>query len=82
VPVGAGALNVAFDPVSGLAYVANRGAGTVTAVDGNGRIVANLEGGSFPNYTLADGRGNVYLINKAKGQNDPTGDRISQILRK
>jgi YVTN family beta-propeller protein len=82
VPVGAGALNVAFDPVSGLAYVANRGAGTVTVVDGNGRIVANLDGGSFPNYTLADGRGNVYLINKAKGQNDPTGDRISQILRK
>ena len=82
VPVGAGALNVAFDPSSGLAYVANRGAGTVTVVDGNGRIVSNLDGGSFPNYTLADGRGNVYLINKSKGKDDPTGDRISQILRK
>jgi YVTN family beta-propeller protein len=82
VPVGAGALNVVFEPVSGLAYVSNRGAGTTTVVDGNGRIVANLDSGSFPNYALADGRGNVYMINKSKGKDDATGDRISQILRK
>ncbi|QEI05257.1 YncE family protein [Pigmentiphaga aceris] len=82
VPVGAGALNVVFDATSGLAYVSNRGAGTTTVVDGNGRIVANLDSGSFPNYAMADGRGNLYLINKAKGKDDPTGDRITKISRK
>ncbi|MBP0645355.1 hypothetical protein J8J17_26540, partial [Mycobacterium tuberculosis] len=38
VPVGAGALNVAFDDASGLAYVSNRGAGTVTVVNGDGKV--------------------------------------------
>ena len=35
---GAGALNVAFDPVKRLAYVTNRGAGTLTVVDPDGTI--------------------------------------------
>ncbi len=81
-PVGAGALNVAFEPVGKLAYIANRGSDTVTVVDGTGKIVANLPGGSFPNHVLEDGKGNVYAINKARGEDDPNGDRISRFTPK
>ncbi|MCX8995974.1 hypothetical protein NOF55_02540 [Rhizobiaceae bacterium BDR2-2] len=79
VPVGAGALSVTFDPVNHLAFVSNRGAGTVTVVSPDGEIVANLDGGSNPNHVIADGKGNVYAINKSRGEDDPTGDRISKI---
>lgn len=82
VAVGAGALSVAFDPVSDKAYVANRGAGTVTVVDPQGKIVANLDGGTFPNHVAVDGKGNVYVINKSRGKDDPKGDRISRIALK
>lgn len=80
--VGAGALNVAFDPVSGLAFVPSRGAGTITAVDGDGRIVANLDGGTFPNHVTADGRGHVFAVNKSRGADDPAGDHIRRIAPK
>ncbi len=79
VAVGAGALNVAFDPVSALAYVSNRGAGTVTVVDVDGKVVGNLDGGTFPNHVRADGKGNVFAVNKSKGADDPNGDRITRI---
>jgi len=82
VPVGAGALNVAFDPASQRAYVSNRGAGTVTVLDIDGKIVANLPGGSFTNHAVADGKGTVYVVNKARGANDPQGDRITRIAPK
>lgn len=80
VDVGAGALNVAYDPVRGLAYVASRAAGTVTVVDpGTGKIVANLGGGTFPNHLTADGKGQVFVVNKSRGQNDDAGDRIGRL---
>ncbi len=79
VKVGAGALNVAFDPVKALAYVNNRGADTITVVDLNGKIVANLPGGSFPNHAVIDGKGGVFSVNKARGANDPKGDHIAYI---
>lgn len=79
VPVGAGALNVAFEPVSKLAYVTNRGAGTVTVVDGNGKVVGNLDGGTFPNHVREDGKGNVFAVNKSRDAQDPKGDRITRI---
>ncbi len=79
VPVGAGALNVAFDPVAGLAYVSNRGAGTVTVVDGDGKVVGNLDSGTYPNHVRADGKGSVFAVNKSKGSDDPKGDRITRI---
>lgn len=82
VATGAGALNVEFDPVSKLAYVANRGAGTVTVVNPQGEIVANLEAGTFPNHVRADGKGHVFVINKARGQDDATGDRITRLSPK
>ncbi|WP_347268064.1 ATP-binding protein [Paracoccus sp. (in: a-proteobacteria)] len=79
VKVGAGPLNVAFEPASRLAYVANRGAGTITVVDTQGRIVANLEAGSLPNQLRADGKGNVWAVNKSRGEGDEAGDRIWRI---
>ncbi|WP_341667991.1 glutaminyl-peptide cyclotransferase [Alcaligenes sp. SDU_A2] len=82
VQIGAGALNVTYDPKTELAYVAARGAGTVTAVNGKGEIVANLDGGSFPNHISLDGQGNAYLVNKAKGKDDPSADRITRISLK
>ncbi|MFD2248805.1 YVTN family beta-propeller protein [Pseudochelatococcus lubricantis] len=82
VKTGAGPLNVAFDPVSKLAYVVNRGAGTVTVVNPQGEIVANLEGGTFPNHVAADGKGHVFVINKARGEDDPTGDRLTRLTPK
>lgn len=80
--VGAGALGVAYDPVHRLAYVASRAAGTVTVVDAQGKIVANLDGGTYPNHVAADGKGDVFLINKSRGEDDPKGDRITRISPK
>lgn len=79
IEIGAGPLNVTFEPVSRLAFVANRGSGTITVVDTQGRIVANLDAGSFPNQLRADGKGNVYAVNKSRGENDEDGDRVWRI---
>lgn len=79
VEVGAGPLNVTFEPVSRHAFVANRGSGTITVVDTEGKIVANLDAGSFPNQLRADGKGNVYAVNKSRGENDEAGDRVWRI---
>src|SRR5690606_10254255 len=79
VAVGAGPLNVAFEPVGRLAYVANRGAGTIAVVSPEGEIVANLDAGSYPNQLRADGKGNVWAVNKSRGENDEAGDRIWRI---
>lgn len=79
VAVGAGALSVTFEPQSRLAYVSSRDAGTVTVVDTKGNIVANLDQAPFPNQVVADGRGNVYSVNKAAGPDDKNSDRIAVI---
>lgn len=79
VAVGAGPLNVAFEPMGRLAYVANRGAGTITVVNTAGEIVANLDAGSLPNQLRADGKGNVWAVNKSRGEGDEAGDRIWRI---
>ena len=80
--VGAGPLNVTFEPKSRLAYIANRGAGTITVVDTKGEIVANLDAGSMPNQLRADGKGNVFAVNKSRGENDEVGDRLWKITPK
>ena len=77
-PTGAGALNVAFDPVHRLAYVANRGAGTVTVVDEHGAIQAQVDTGSAPNHIALDPQGNAWVLVK-KSKNDPRGDRLVRI---
>ncbi len=80
--VGAGSLNVSYDPVKRLAYVSNRGAGTVTVVDDNGRVVANLDGGTFPNHVSKGAEGAVFAVNKSRGEDDPKGDLITRIVLK
>ncbi len=80
VPVGAGPLNVAVDPVSGLAYVSNRASGTLAVVDRGGKVVANLDGGTLPNHVHADGKGAVYAVNKSRGEDDPRGDQVTRIV--
>ncbi|WAH56939.1 ATP-binding protein [Pseudomonas silvicola] len=81
VPTGAGPLNVTFDPTKRLAYVSNRGAGTVTVVDPDGKLVANLDDGTFPNHVTVDAKGTVYAVNKSKGPDDQNGDRITRITQ-
>lgn len=82
VPVGAGALNVTFEPKSRQAFVANRGAGTITVVDTQGVVKAVLDAGSFPNHLQADGLGNVWAVNKSRGADDDAGDRLWRITPK
>ncbi len=77
--IGGGPLSVAYDPVSKLAYVSSRDAGTVTAVDAEGKIVGNLDQSPFPNHVFADGKGGVYSLNKSMKPDDPKGDRITHI---
>ncbi|WP_338576627.1 hypothetical protein V8J38_14425 [Brevundimonas olei] len=64
-PVGAGALNVVFEPRSRRAFVSTFGAGTVTVTDVDGRIVANLPAPPVANHVSTDGRGNVYVAVKS-----------------
>ncbi len=63
VPTGAGALNVHFDPVKRLAYVANFGGTTITVVDPAGTKVANLPL-NRPNHVSVGPNGTVYAVNK------------------
>lgn len=81
-PVGAGALNVAWDEASQLAYVAVRGADAVTVININGELVAHLPIGSFPNHITTDQKGHVYVVNKARGQEDNSADQITRIQPK
>ncbi|WP_112313059.1 YncE family protein [Pseudogemmobacter bohemicus] len=74
--VGAQPLNVTWDAVSKAAYIANRGAGTITVVNGKGEIVANLDAGNSTNQLRADGQGRIWAVNKARGEDDPTGDNL------
>jgi len=80
--VGAGALNVAYDASKRLAYVSNRGADTITVVNDEGQIVANLNGGSFPNHLTTGPDGAIFAVNKARGADDASGDHVRRIVRK
>ncbi|WP_229882675.1 YncE family protein [Pseudorhodoferax aquiterrae] len=79
VKVGAGTLNVSFDPVRRLVYAANRASDTVTILDPDGKIVGNLDVGSFPNHIALDGKGTAFTVNKARSADDGEGDRIGRI---
>ncbi|RRH69056.1 YncE family protein [Falsigemmobacter faecalis] len=81
VTVGAGALSVTWDAKNALAWVASRGAGSLSAVDAEGRLVAHLEGGSYANHITTDGRGRIFALNKALGPQDPKADFLRVITR-
>lgn len=76
VAVGAGALNVVFEPKSKLAFVSSRGAGQIAVVALDGTLVANLDGGSYANHVSTDGKGTVFAVNKSLGEEDATGDQL------
>lgn len=82
VKVGAGPLNLTWDAKNKVAYAVSRGGSSIAVIDLDGKLVANLDGGSFPNHLSTDGKGNVFAINKARGKDDKTGDRISKISLK
>jgi len=78
--VGAGSLNVSYSPSTRLAYVSNRAAGTVTVVDEAGSIVANLDGGTYPNHVSKGPDTVMFAINKSRGEDDAKGDRITRYV--
>lgn len=79
VPVGAGALNVEYEPVSKQLFVANRGSATIAVLDLDGNLVANLDAGNLPNHVSADGAGTIWAVNKSVGEDDPKGDLLWRI---
>ncbi|WP_226624939.1 YncE family protein [Alloyangia pacifica] len=82
VPVGAAPLNIAFDAVNGLAWVAVRGSDSLVAVSPEGEVVAKTQIGSFPNHLIAAADGGVYVVNKSKGAEDASGDHITHVTLK
>lgn len=79
IQVGAGSLNVLWDEATQAAYVANRGSDTLSVLDSEGNLIANLEVGSFPNHIATDHKGHVFFVNKARGQNDDSADYITRL---
>ncbi len=80
--VGGSPLNVAYEPVGKLVYITNRTSGTLTVVDGNGKIVANLEAGHNVNHLHEDGKGNVFVVNKSSWVTKSAGDEILRVTPK
>lgn len=82
VKTGAGPLAVAWDQYRKVAYVANRGTDSIAVVDVNGKLVANIPGGSYPNHLVSDGDGTVFAVNKARSADDLDGDQLRRIFKK
>jgi len=72
IATGAGALNVAWDPVHRYAYVSNFGGTTITVLDADGTRVANLPF-TRVNHIAEDGKGTVFAVNK------DTGNRVVRL---
>lgn len=79
VALGAGPLNVVFEPVSKLAFVSSRGAGQVAAVSLDGSLVANLDGGNYANHVSTDRKGTIFAVNKSHGPQDASADHVMRI---
>ena len=47
----------------------------------SGKVVGNLDGGTFPNHVRADVKGNVFAVNKSRGAEDAKGDQWSHESR-
>ncbi|WP_341485743.1 ATP-binding protein [Thioclava sp. GXIMD4215] len=82
VNIGANPLNTVVEPKSGNIFVALRGAHAVAVISPEGELLANLDVGSTPNHLTQDGAGNVYVVNKSGGEDDPTANRLTRISAK
>lgn len=78
---GAGSLNAAFNAADGLVYVTNRGAGMLTGVDANGKVVSNLDIGPSANHVHIDPKGRIFVTNKAQGENE-RNDQVTRLIAK
>ena len=78
-PVGAAALNVAFDPMQRRAYVSSRTAGTVTVTDADGRIMANLGPVPRANHVSLGRDGVVDAVDKSGTGRNQDGDTMLRI---
>lgn len=82
VNVGANPLNAVVEPQSGNVFVALRTGHSVAVISPDGEVVANLDVGSTPNHLTQDGQGNVYVVNKSGGDEDPTAYQLTRITAK
>lgn len=82
VNVGAQPLNAVVEPESGNVFIALRTGSTVAVISPEGEILANLDVGSTPNHLTQDGQGNVWVVNKSGGEDDPTANRLTRISAK
>lgn len=82
VAVGAGALNVVWEPVKKLAYVASRASGSVAVINADGKLMANMAAGPLTNHVSTDGKGNVFAVNKSRGKDDKQGDHVTRFMAK
>lgn len=74
VTTGAGTLDVELNPVTGMAYAANRSAGTVSVIDAKTyAVVATLPTGTANTIAVDSKSGLVYVTNKMRPQ--PRGGR-------
>ncbi|MCG2840667.1 YncE family protein [Sandaracinobacter sp. RS1-74] len=78
-PIGAGALNVVFDPVKRRAYVSNRGASTIAVADADGKLVANLGPAPTANHVALGKNGTIYAVNRSSATTGEDTDRIMVI---
>lgn len=82
VNVGANPLNAVVEPVSGNVFIALRAGDAVAVISPEGEVLANLDIGSTPNHLTQDGQGNVFVVNKSGGEDDPTAHRLTRITAK
>lgn len=66
-PIGAGALNVVFDPVQRRAHVSSRGAGAIAVTDEDGTIIANLGPAPSAHHVSLGKGGAVFAVDKSAG---------------
>lgn len=82
VNIGANPLNAVVEPTTGNVYVALRNGNAVVVMSPEGEVLANLPVGSLPNHLATDGQGQVYVVNKSAGQDDPSANRLTRITAK
>ena len=82
VNVGANPLNAVVEPQSGNVFIALRVGNAVAVISPEGEVIANLDVGSTPNHLTQDGQGNVYVVNKSGGEEDPTAHQLTRVTAK